>query len=151
VRPFVMRPGGFVLLLAVLRWKRPEGRWLLAMAIIPSTGNIYDALPLLVLAPWTFRELLILGILSHVADLAGYIVRANETYAALVAAHGVTVLWLFYVPAMVMILRRPNELGVHRARARGADHHRQDRPRVARGAEVPAGITADGRGASAVR
>jgi hypothetical protein len=110
IRPFVMRPGGVVLLLAALRWRRPEARWLLVTACIPSTANIYEALPLLVLGAWTRKELLVLGILSHVADIGGYIIRANETYPALVSAHGLTVLWLFYVPTLLLILRRPNEV-----------------------------------------
>ena len=51
--PIVTRPGGFLLLLAALRWKRPEARWLLATALVPGNPAAYDALPLLVLLPAT--------------------------------------------------------------------------------------------------
>lgn len=109
LRPFVTRPFGFLLLLAALRWRRPEARWLLVMALTPTTANIYEALPLFVLGAWTFRETLVLAILSHLADLAGYVIRADGSYAALVNAHSITVLALFYLPALVLILRRPND------------------------------------------
>lgn len=108
LRPMVTRPFGFLLLLAALRWRRPEARWLLVTALIPTTANIYEALPLFVLGTWTFRETLVLAILSHLADLAGYVIRVDESYAALVNAHSITVLALFYLPALVLILRRPN-------------------------------------------
>jgi hypothetical protein len=123
LKPWLMRPGGVVLLLAALRWRRPEARWLLVTACIPSTANIYEALPLLVLGAWTRKELLVLGILSHVADIGGYIIRANETYPALVQAHGVTVLWLFYVPTLLLILRRPNEVAYRAPDPRAARLH----------------------------
>jgi choline dehydrogenase-like flavoprotein len=34
-RPYVLRPGGFLLLLALLRWRRPEARWLATLARHP--------------------------------------------------------------------------------------------------------------------
>jgi hypothetical protein len=45
-RPPVLRPFGFLLLLAALRWRTPEGRLLLAMALIPQNSQPHDLLPL---------------------------------------------------------------------------------------------------------
>jgi hypothetical protein len=108
--PLVARPGGWVLLLAALRWRRPEARWLLVVGLLPGTPRVYEALPLLVLLPRTFRQSLIFALLSHVADLGGYwMARAGGSFAVLTAAHATALLWAFYVPALAVILARPNE------------------------------------------
>jgi hypothetical protein len=106
--PLVVRPGGVLLLLAALRWRRPEARWLMGIALLPSTPNIYDALPLLAVMPLTFRQALMLGILSHVADISAYAFRADQTFAALQRANGITLIWLFYFPVLFLVLKRPN-------------------------------------------
>jgi len=46
----VVRPFGWVLLLAALRWREPDARLLLALALIPQSGLPYDAVPVLFLA-----------------------------------------------------------------------------------------------------
>ena len=109
LRPLVMRPFGAVLLLAALKWRRPEARWLFVTALIPSTANVYEALPLLTVMALSFREALVLSILSHLADIGAYALRADASYAALANANAMTMLWLFYIPVLFLILRRPNE------------------------------------------
>jgi hypothetical protein len=42
----VQRPGGWLLLLAALRWRAPEARLLLLLALIPHTTALHGALPL---------------------------------------------------------------------------------------------------------
>ena len=42
----VMRPWGWLLLLAALRWRTPEARLLLLLALIPHTTALHGALPL---------------------------------------------------------------------------------------------------------
>ena len=54
---------GPVLLLAALRWKRPEARLLLAMACVPQALFFYDQL-ILGLIPRTFRQALIFALAS---------------------------------------------------------------------------------------
>ena len=46
----VFRPGGVVLLLALLRWREREGRLLAALACIPHLPVLYDTLPLFLIA-----------------------------------------------------------------------------------------------------
>jgi hypothetical protein len=65
-------------------------------------------LALFAIMPLTFRESLVLGILSHAADIAPYVLREDMSYAALVYANGLTIIWLFYLPVLIMLLRRPN-------------------------------------------
>ena len=42
----ILRPAGFLLLLALLRWQLPEARLLLALGCVPQTIGLYDTLPL---------------------------------------------------------------------------------------------------------
>lgn len=44
--PPLLRPFGFILLLAALRWRSPEGRLIFATAFIPQTGLPYELVPL---------------------------------------------------------------------------------------------------------
>jgi hypothetical protein len=50
--PYVLRPWGALLLLSVLRWRRPEARVLLAAALIPETAALYQPLVLRLSSPW---------------------------------------------------------------------------------------------------
>lgn len=56
---------GPLLLLAVLRWKRPESRLLLAMACVPQALFFYDQL-ILGLVPRTFRQSLIFSLVTFI-------------------------------------------------------------------------------------
>ncbi len=101
----IVAPGGFLLLLAALKWRRPEARLLLAMALLPSSPVVYEALPLFVI-PATWRQMLILSATTMGAYLS------TRTYAGDVFSfmqHGRSlVVWTCYLPALVMVLRRPN-------------------------------------------
>jgi len=59
----LLRPGGFLLVLALLAWKRPEGRLLIVMSVVPHNLLFYDQL-LLWLIPRTLRQSLSLSICS---------------------------------------------------------------------------------------
>src|SRR4029453_8462548 len=60
-RPPITRPGGFLLLAAALRWRRPEARFLCAMACTPLTPTFYDPVLLCVVTKTT-REALVLTV-----------------------------------------------------------------------------------------
>lgn len=102
-------PLGPLLVLAALRWRRPEARLLLAMALVPHTLFWYDELPLW-LIPASRREALNLTWCSW----AGYLAWQALSYArnpdTLYLRTGAP--WLVaavYLPCLVMVLRRPNE------------------------------------------
>ena len=106
--PIITRPGGVLLLLAWLRWRRPEGRMLGALAMIPHTTLDYEMLPLF-LIPRTPREMAVLTLLSQLAfGLATrwhpYVVDGD--LGALIAGRWPFWLVLVYLPALVMLLRR---------------------------------------------
>lgn len=99
-------PGGFVMLLALLRWRRPEARLLAAMACVPQLLYFSDQLPLW-LIPERRRESMLLSASSLVAWAAALVFT---TRGGLQPAFGSAfyVLAGVYLPALVMVLRRPN-------------------------------------------
>jgi len=135
VRAPIARPGGILLLLGLFRWRTPEGRLIATLSLVPQTSMAYEILPVF-LIPRTAREMGALVLLSQIAfavcvslpgidpsgDLAGTLTRQWPVW--LVAC---------YLPAVVMVLRRP--------RVPGGGRPREDDAMV-----VPSpGVTADSR------
>lgn len=100
-------PGGALVLLALLRWRRPEARLLAVMAVTPHSILAYESLPLfLVPATWIEAGILWIGTVAVVV-----LHDAFGPYASPVEwldASGRAIVWCVYLPALVMILRRPN-------------------------------------------
>lgn len=101
--------GGPLLLLAARRWRRPEARLLLALAVVPHNFIWYDQL-LLFLVPKTPRELWALCLLSWVSrSVAQYVfTRAGIPEPPGQVAFRAPIVALLYLPALAMVLRRPN-------------------------------------------
>lgn len=105
----VTLPGGALALLVLLRWRRPEARLVALLACVPQIIAFYDQL-LLLLVPRTFRESALAALLSLVA-FQGWLARGGLAPAQWT---GTTGAWpwigpLLFAPAVLMILRRPNE------------------------------------------
>jgi len=105
----VWQGGGPLLLLAGLRWRRPEARLLLALACIPHNMIWYDQL-LLFLIPASSIELWLLSALSWVSVLVAnaLMVRWGLPRSAELEALRAPIVALLYLPSLVMVLRRPN-------------------------------------------
>lgn len=102
-------PGGFLMLLSLLRWKRPEARLLAVMSIVPQSLLFTDQL-MLWLVPKTRNESMVLSILSFPAMAIGAMtVGANANVAAYTRSMGPPILALLYLPCLIMVLRRPND------------------------------------------
>jgi hypothetical protein len=106
--PPILLPGGFLLALVALRWRRPEARLLAAMACIPHTPILYETVPLFLVAK-TLWESLALVVLTFTAGLLIQRGGALASFDTGMAASADWLLWLVYLPAMVMILVRPNQ------------------------------------------
>jgi len=101
--------GGPLILLALLRWRRPEARLLVALACVPQTPVLYEVVPLFLLVQ-TFREGTLLVVLTGLAGKVIETVAADVAdYHAWMAISGQWIVWLVYLPCTVMVLRRPNE------------------------------------------
>jgi hypothetical protein len=96
---------GAPLLLAALRWRRPEARLLLAMALLPQTATFADQL-LLFLVPQSRRQSLALALISAVGAVAWMVRISAGGHPAMVG--GPYVIVSVYLPALVVVLRQPN-------------------------------------------
>ena len=105
--PNILRPGGFLLLLGLLKWRRPDGRLLAALALVPQTTALYETLPLALLCRNRPQAagFAALTMLAHLLYLLGpqgpWPVGAEFQWWVL--------LGLVYLPGLVLVLRRPNE------------------------------------------
>ena len=113
LRAPLLLPGGFLIALALLRWRRPEARLLLLLAAVPQTVVPYELVPLavvprtrgevlLVVAAWTAVYLMMI-----VIDPAP--LPRHELIPADYRPRGWWALLVFgYLPILGIILRRGN-------------------------------------------
>ncbi len=101
---FLLRPGGFLLLAGLLRWRDPDARLLLVMGLIPQTGIWYDALPALLVAR-NRTQTLVLSLLSQVTFMGSALVTTDD-FAVSRRELNTLILWGILLPAMVLVLRR---------------------------------------------
>ena len=105
--PHLLRPGGFLMLLGLLRWRRPEGRLLACLSLVPVTTALYETLPVALVCrnrveAAGFAVLTIVAhLLFHLGPQGPWPVGAEYQWGVL--------LGLVYLPALVVVLRRPNQ------------------------------------------
>lgn len=105
----VLRAGGPIVLLAALKWRRPEARLLLALACVPHTTSPYETIPLF-LIPQSWLEAWALWLLS-LAAYAGqhWVSGPYDSQLAYWTSGARWIVWTMYIPCLAMVLRRPNE------------------------------------------
>ena len=107
--PHLLRPGGFLLLLGLLRWRRSDGRLLATLSLVPQTTALYETLPLALLCQNRPQAACYAGLtmLAHLLFQLGpqgpWPVGAGYQWWVLLV--------LVYLPAIALVLRRPNEAG----------------------------------------
>lgn len=109
LRAPITRPGGVLLLLGLLRWRHREGRLIAALAVVPQTAMAYELLPLF-LIPRTGREMALLVVLSQVAFALAVTIPGIDPAQDLAGTlNSQWPVWLAgsYLPALVLVLRRP--------------------------------------------
>lgn len=107
----VTRPLGFLLLLALLKWRRNDARFLLVFSCVPTAPSLYDPLMLFIVCE-SYKESLALtastGVLFIVLFfLIGLQVPA-PTYKAWGAVTGNWTVVCCYLTALAIVLRKPN-------------------------------------------
>ncbi|GLC26662.1 hypothetical protein [Roseisolibacter agri] len=108
------RVGGPLVLLALLRWRRPEARWLVALACVPQSTVPYEAVYHMVM-PASRVAALAMTVLSYAAGYAHYrIVQVATSTQQLQYLAGDALVLFYYLPTLVLVLRRPNEGSVPR-------------------------------------
>jgi hypothetical protein len=102
--PLLLRPGGFLVLAGLLRWRDPDARLLVGLGLVPTSGIWYEMLPAMFVAR-TYREALILAVCSEVAFVGSAFIRFGE-FTAERNQIATLVLWGCLLPALVMVLLR---------------------------------------------
>ena len=100
-RPPILLPGGFIIALALFRFRQPEARLLLAMACVPQLAFFADQVPLF-LSARTRRE----GVFYAVTSTLVFLVWLLFTPTPVGDWY---ILLGCYAPALYIVLRRPNE------------------------------------------
>lgn len=100
--------GGPLILLVLLRWRRPEARLLAALACVPHTTLLYEALPLF-LIPTSWAQSLLLVMLNWAAQIVVITLQPYQSLAERARMSATVSVALLYLPCLIMILRRPNE------------------------------------------
>lgn len=103
IQPFQIAPFGALLLLAVLRWRSPQGRLLVWLSIAPQLLWFYDQL-LLWLIPRSWVTGLLYSALSWVAYTLWLWQSQGMAMGPSVEAAMPYVLGLLYFPALLMVL-----------------------------------------------
>jgi hypothetical protein len=104
----ISQPGGFLVLLAISRWRRPEARLLTVLACVPQTTLPYEGV-LLLLVPRGWRQMISLAALSWGASLFVREVYSPTNLTEEIIAYGPTMTLMLYLPCTVMVLRRANQ------------------------------------------
>jgi hypothetical protein len=100
--------GGFLVLLGLLRWRRPEARLLVALACVPHSIYWYDILPLM-LIPANFREMVMFVLVTTTGLAFEQVLIARETdLITLYRDFNALVIAVAYLPATMLVLSRPN-------------------------------------------
>ncbi|MFL5459714.1 MAG: hypothetical protein ACJ8AY_03440 [Gemmatimonadales bacterium] len=134
--PPILRPMGFLLLLAAIKWRTPEARLLLGMAFIPQTTLPYE-LVALALIPANRLEMTVYVVGSWMA-----VVASNHMQLAEWGSTGWPIsLCTVYVPMLYLVLRRPatSKKGLILAKERRRAHRLPDQELTIDVTENPTG------------
>ncbi len=105
----VLSPGGFLALLSLLRWRRPEARLIAALACVPQTPVLYETVPLF-LVPRTFWQAAALVACSYAQHhVAQWLTPAQSALGENSVLAGTLLVLFLYAPCVLMVLRRSNE------------------------------------------
>jgi hypothetical protein len=108
MEPAIVRMGGPLLLIVLLRWRRPETWLLLTLAALPQSWGWYSTLPLFTV-PKSFREAVFLLATALCGAWYADNVLNPATIDQLVSSVGSVIVFTIYLPAALLILRRKND------------------------------------------
>ncbi len=103
--PPLFRPGGFLLLLAAVRWRHADGRLLLVLSVVPHSPLPYEVIPLFLLVR-TMEEGVLLSAGTIIWHYAMQAFQPFDGYAGWMLWNGRCELWLLYLPALGIVLWR---------------------------------------------
>ncbi len=106
-RSFMMLPGGQLLALCALRWRRWDARLLAVLALFPQTPGANSAL-LLLLIPQRRFDILVFSLLTYIPVYVGFWAAYRPTVEEYSRVMGWVTLVSVYFPMLWFVLRQPN-------------------------------------------
>jgi hypothetical protein len=107
----IFRPGGFILLLALLKWRTPEGRLLAALACVPHTSSFFETLPLFLIPRDRVQGYALAG-LSFVALVVKEYTMTGATLEARIASAWTPLFIFLWLPALVLVFYARPTVGI---------------------------------------
>ncbi|MFI5250226.1 MAG: hypothetical protein ACHQTF_09650, partial [Gemmatimonadales bacterium] len=105
----ITRPGGFIVLAALAKWRRADARLLVLMASVPQSMILQAALPLFLITR-SRAETILLALLSFIPYAVQlHYAALNTLFPELTAHTGTAMIPCLYLPCLIMVLRRPNQ------------------------------------------
>lgn len=108
----ILHPGGFFVLLALLKWRRADARLLVGMAAMPQTFYWYETLPLF-LIPQTYRQSGVLALVSGAGFLLERWLYVHGNWPMTGRIVGEIQVATMYLPSLMLVLARPNAGGMN--------------------------------------
>jgi hypothetical protein len=93
------------MLAALLCWRDPDARLLLALAVVPQTGFFYEELPACLVAR-DRKQAAIIALSTHVATVTRGFFPAPHGFNDYAWKYGTVSLWLGLVPPLLLVLHR---------------------------------------------
>jgi hypothetical protein len=106
IRPLVASPLGAPLALAILKWRRPEARLLLVLAIMPINPALYEGVLLFAITRTPIERVLLATTSWLVEPLSAAFAGSPEQMSFLTTGNAMAV--CMFLPALFMILQRAN-------------------------------------------
>jgi hypothetical protein len=103
----VAHPLGLLILLAALRWRRPEARLVMLLGCAPQSMALYEAAPLGLVVRTRGEGIFLVGG-SVVAKMALHSPDSYSTLDAAFRAGAPIFVACLYLPAVAIVLSRPN-------------------------------------------
>jgi hypothetical protein len=111
----VMRAGGFLLLLAFLKWREPEARLLGLLATIPHTTTFYEQIPLLLIPKtkrafgWLMASFWLVAVWGRfLMDVSDFPTTEALKAQAILDRQWPYFLVFVYLPCLWIVLRQPS-------------------------------------------
>jgi hypothetical protein len=103
--PIIFRPGGAVLLLAIVAWREAEARLIIMLAVTPLGGMGYDAVPLLLIPRSRYEAFAWSALTVFVLPFRQVAVGSGESFTAATTHNAPIELAFVYCPALLLVLR----------------------------------------------
>jgi hypothetical protein len=108
MEPPIAQFGGPIVLLALVRWRRPEAWLIVALACMPQAPGWYNTLPLFTIPAGLAEAVAMASIATALGWIGGNLIPQGSSASQFYAWVGAILVLSVYLPATAIVLRRPN-------------------------------------------